>query len=314
MFDLRYHVASLAAVFLALIIGILVGVGIASETSVSESDRIVLENRIATLERERQAAQDEVDLLRRQQQASEEYIERSYAAVMDGRLRGVRVALLFIGQADPELQSAVTQTLEHAGGPGLVRMRALLLPVEPEAITGPLEADDGATPGLEEVGRRLGREFVAGGETPTWDALAETIVEGSLGGMSEEADAVVVAHTARINQAPTARLISGVYAGVSGAGVPAVGIERTAEQPSRIAVYGGAGLSTVDSIDTALGRIALAELLQWRRRGQLRSEGDGRGRIRAAARTAAARPAAGWLSRSRSSSPRATRRSGSGRP
>ena len=28
MFDLRYHVASLAAVFLALLIGILVGVGI----------------------------------------------------------------------------------------------------------------------------------------------------------------------------------------------------------------------------------------------------------------------------------------------
>ncbi len=29
MFDLRYHVASLIAVFLALIIGILVGVGLA---------------------------------------------------------------------------------------------------------------------------------------------------------------------------------------------------------------------------------------------------------------------------------------------
>ena len=45
MFDLRYHVASLAAVFLALIIGILVGVGIASQTTVSERDRIILERR-----------------------------------------------------------------------------------------------------------------------------------------------------------------------------------------------------------------------------------------------------------------------------
>jgi Copper transport outer membrane protein, MctB len=262
VFDLRYHVASLAAVFLALIIGILVGVGIASETSVSESDRIVLENRIASLERERDAANAEVDLLREQQSASVEYIERSYAAVMDGRLRGVRVALLFVGQANPELQGAVTQTLEHAGAPGLVRMRALKLPVEPEAVTGPVEGDDGATVGVEEIGRRLGRELVAGGETPTWDALAEVIVEGSLGGMGEEADAVVVAHTARISHAPTARFVAGLYAGVSGAGVPAVGIERTTAQPSRIAVYRGAGLSTVDSIDAALGRIALAELLR----------------------------------------------------
>jgi Copper transport outer membrane protein, MctB len=262
VFDLRYHVASLAAVFLALIIGILVGVGIASETSVSESDRALLEQQIADLQRERDTARTEVDLLREQQDASAEYIERSYAAVMDGRLRGVRVALLFIGQADPELQGAVTQTLEHAGAPGLVRMRALLLDVEPEAVTGPVEGEDGATVSLEEIGRRLGREFVTGGETPMWDALAEVIVEGSLGGMSAEADAVVVAHTARINHAPTARFVSGLYAGVSGAGVPAVGIERTAEQPSRIAVYRGAGLSTFDSIDTPLGRIALAELLR----------------------------------------------------
>jgi hypothetical protein len=261
VFDLRYHVASLAAVFLALIIGILVGVGIASETSVSESDRNLLEQQIANLQRERDAARDEVDLLREQQTASAEYIERSYAAVMDGRLRGVRVVLLFIGQADPELQGAVTQTLEHAGAPRLVRMRALLLPVEPEAVTGPVEGDDGATLSLEEIGRRLGRELVTGGETPTWDALAEVIVEGSLGGTGEEADAVVVAHTARISHAPTAQFVSGLYAGVSGAGVPAVGIERTTEQPSRIAVYRGAGLSTVDSIDAALGRIALAELL-----------------------------------------------------
>ena len=262
MFDLRYHVASLAAVFLALIIGILVGVGIASETSVSESDRALLEDQIARLEGERDAARTEVDLLRRQQKASSEYIERSYAAVMDGRLRGVRIAMLFIGQADPELQGAVTQTLEHAGAPGLVRMRALKLPVEPEAVTGQVEGDDGAAVSLEEIGRRLGRELVTGGETPTWDALAEVIVEGSLGGMAEEADAVVIAHTARIDHAPTARFASGLYAGVSGAGVPAVGIERTAEQPSRIAVFRGGGLSTVDSIDTPLGRIALAELLR----------------------------------------------------
>jgi Copper transport outer membrane protein, MctB len=262
VFDLRYHVASLAAVFLALIIGILVGVGIASETSVSESDRNLLEQQIADLRRERDAARAEVDLLREQQTAAAEYIERSYAAVMEGRLRGVRVALLFIGQADPELQGAVTQTLEHADAPGLLRMRALLLPVEADAVVGPVEGDDGAAVSLEEIGRRLGRELVTGGETPTWDALAEVIVEGSLGGMGEEADAVVVAHTARISHAPTARFVSGLYAGVSGAGVPAVGIERTTDQPSRIAVYRGAGLSTVDSIDAALGRIALAELLR----------------------------------------------------
>ena len=262
MFDLRYHVASLAAVFLALIIGILVGVGIASQTTVSERDRIILEDRIADLERQVEGASEETDLLRRQQVASATYIDRSYPVVMAGRLRGVRVALLFIGQANPGLQDAVSQTLTDASAPGLVRMRALLLPIEAEAVTGPMEAEDGATPALDEIGRRLGRELVRGGETPSWDALAEVIVEGSLGGFLEEADAVVVAHTARINTRPTARFVSGIYQGLAASGVPAVGVERTNDRPSRISVYRASGLSTVDSVDTQVGRVALAEVLR----------------------------------------------------
>jgi hypothetical protein len=262
LFDLRYHVASLAAVFLALVIGILVGVGIASQTSVEESERRVLEDQIARLERARDSRAAEAEELRRQQVAAATYLERSYPALMDGRLRGVNVALLFIGQADAGLQAAVTQTLADASAPGLVRMRALHLPVDGEAISDPLEPEQGATLSPEEVGRRLGREFVAGGETPFWDALAEVVVEDNLGGSNEEVDAVVVAHTARINHAPTARFVSGLYAGIAASGAPAVGVEQINAQPSRIAVYRGAGLSTVDSVDTSVGRVALAELLR----------------------------------------------------
>lgn len=156
----------------------------------------------------------------------------------------------------------MTQTLRDASAPGLVRMRALLLPVEGERVIGSLDSDQGAPPGLEEIGRRLGREFVTGGETPSWDGLAEVIVQDNLGGSDEEADAVVVAHTARIDHAPTARFVSGIYAGIASSGVPAVGIEQTNAQPSRIAVYRGASLSTVDSVDTVVGRVALAELLR----------------------------------------------------
>jgi hypothetical protein len=39
LFDFRYHVASLAAVFLALVLGILVGVGISGRGLVDNSER-----------------------------------------------------------------------------------------------------------------------------------------------------------------------------------------------------------------------------------------------------------------------------------
>jgi Copper transport outer membrane protein, MctB len=260
VFDLRYHVASLAAVFLALIIGILVGVGIASQTTVEESERRLLEQQIADLRRDLESANAQVDLLQRQQEAGRSYIEESYPVVMNGRLRGVRVGLLFIGPASTELGDAVTGTLTDASGPALVRRRALKLPIDTQALYSAIPAELGS-PTLDEIGRQLGREFVTGGETPYWNALFDVIVEDSLGASDRAVDAVVVAQTARIDHPPTARLVAGLYAGLAGRDVPVVGIERTDEEPSRVAVYRARGLSSVDSVDTQLGRVALAVLL-----------------------------------------------------
>jgi hypothetical protein len=260
LFDLRYHVASLAAVFLALIIGILVGVGIASQTSVSESDRQLLEQRISGLQRDLDASRTDADLLRRQQEAGTNYIEESYPTVMNGRLRSTQVALLFIGPADSKLRSAVVETLGDASGPPFARMRALQLPIDTAAVMSGIPRDSG-NPTLEDVGRRLGREFVGNGETPFWDALAPVIVQDSQGQSQREVEAIVVAQTAALGDGPTSRFVSGVYAGLAGSGVPVVGIARTDQQPQRIGVYRARGLSSVDSVDTLMGRVALAVLL-----------------------------------------------------
>jgi hypothetical protein len=260
LFDLRYHVASLAAVFLALIIGILVGVGIASETSVSSSDRKVFEKRIAELQGERDTANSDIDLLQRQQRAGTAYIDETYPVVMSGRLRGVAVALLFIGPVNGDLRTGVGRTLSDADGPQITRQRALQLPIDPRAVLDALPTELG-TPTLEEVGRALGRELVAGGETPFWDALTTVVVEDFQGASAPEVDAVAVAQTGPVTDGPTKRLVDGLYSGLASSGVPAVGIARTDLQPQRIAVYRARGLSSVDAVDTQVGRVALAVLL-----------------------------------------------------
>ena len=53
MFDLRYHVASLAAVFVALVLGIFVGVGLSGRGFVSDAERENLQSRIEELRGER---------------------------------------------------------------------------------------------------------------------------------------------------------------------------------------------------------------------------------------------------------------------
>ena len=49
MFDFRYHVASLAAVFIALVLGILVGVGLSGRGFVNDAERENLQSRIDDL-------------------------------------------------------------------------------------------------------------------------------------------------------------------------------------------------------------------------------------------------------------------------
>ena len=260
MFDLRYHVASLAAVFLALIIGILVGAGLASRTDVSGSERRVLQDRIQALERENDDLTAQSDLLRRRRDAADEYVQETYGALMNGRLRGKRVALLFTGQTDDEAIDTVEQTLEDASGPALVERESLALPVDPEKVMdalGPQFA--GRT--MDEIGRRFGEELVDGGETPVLDALIPILVQDRRGNPAVEADAVVVAHTGVPSDAPTRLFLEGVYAGLARSGAPVVGIERTDQRPSRIAVYKENGISSVDSVDTQIGKVALALLL-----------------------------------------------------
>jgi hypothetical protein len=260
VFDLRYHVASLAAVFLALIIGILVGVGISSRTDVEASERRVLEQRIAELERANEDLSAQADLLRRQREAAEEYVEATYEALMNGRLRGKRVSLLFLGQTDENMLRLVGQTLDDASAPAVVERETIGLPVDEQEVAGALDSQYSEL-SLDEIGQRLGEELIEGGETPFWDSLIDVVVDDHRGDPSTEADAVVVAHNGIARDAPTRRFLEGIYAGLAAGGVPVVGVERTNERPSRIAVYKTNGISSVDSLDSNIGRVALAELL-----------------------------------------------------
>ena len=88
MFDLRYHVASLVAVFLALIIGIVVGVGISGKGFVSDSERSLLNERIADLKSRLDSATKRDTDLTRSQRAAQAFVQQAYPALMNGRLSG----------------------------------------------------------------------------------------------------------------------------------------------------------------------------------------------------------------------------------
>jgi len=277
MFDLRYHVASLAAVFVALAVGIVIGVAIASGGGVEDTTKAVLEGDNRRLQDRLEEAQERIALSEERQRAVNDLVERAYPAIMDGRLAGDAVGLLFVGPIDPAVRSAVERTLTDAGAGTPVRVTALELPADPAALEELIESDPtlaafGTEGDIEGLGRGLGREFVDGGEIPVWDAVDELIVEESVGSTLAPLDGVVVVrswappdedaspdvHAA----AETAeQLLDGMLDGLEDTSVPVIGVERVGADRSSVSYFRDRGVSTVNDVDVVAGRVALAVLL-----------------------------------------------------
>jgi len=264
VFDFRYYVASIAGLFLMLAVGILLGVGISGRGFVDDAERDRLNGEIAALEGQRDAARQTADELDARQRAAQAFVESAYPVLVEDRLAGLRVAVLVLGSVDQSL--GFVQRAIADGDGRLARVRAVMLPLRLEAVEATVASQPelGGYVGDEQLGnlgRDLGRELAAGGETPLWDTLEGEIVEERSGDLSEPVDAVVVMRTAEPQAGGSGRFVAGLYEGLGSTGIPAVGVEPSKVEVSAIPAFQRHRLSTVDGIDTELGKLALVLLL-----------------------------------------------------
>src|SRR4051812_11606959 len=185
MLDFRYHALSLVAVFLALAIGIVLGVTI-GDSLVSDAERSLRGNLRADVENAHaDAAKARNDLNGRDQMLNE-----LYPQLVGTRLNGVRVALVSWGPLPDSVESGVRDAVSKGGG----RLDSVSVYDKPltnlgEAL-GPdtfaaQTADDESLKGL---GRNLARSVGGGGQ------LAHTLREkfpDNFSGRLRRADAVV---------------------------------------------------------------------------------------------------------------------------
>src|SRR5205085_1632980 len=178
MFDLRYHVASLAAVFFALVIGILVGVALASH-GLGNSDRLNYQRQIAAQEGQIQRLNGQVTALDQSAKAGTSFLANGYTAVMVDRLRGKKIAVLSIGAVNEKLRADVTKAVGDAGGT-LLRLRALTMPLNLEGVNRALRRHRRLAAFVgnpSDIGRELADELMSGGDAPLWTAIEQQLVE-----------------------------------------------------------------------------------------------------------------------------------------
>jgi hypothetical protein len=277
MFTWRYHVASLAAVFLALAVGILLGVAVSGK--VSDATQALNADERDRLRQELEQTRERADLSDRRRASAESLVESAYPTLMEGRLEDRRFAILFLGPVQGDVRSALERTLADAGSGRPVRLIALDTPIDAGELDETLAGNETLAAYAEDgddfgsLGEALGRELIEGGETPLWSALSAELVEERSGSSSLAADGAIVVRSwsappsDNVDDAQGARstgtLLDGLLEGVKDTGFPVLGVETSVllGEDSQIDLYRQQGISSVDNVDTLAGRLALALLL-----------------------------------------------------
>ena len=230
MISLRYHVVSLAAVFLALAVGLVLGAG-------GVSDRLLgaMATKADGLTGQVQQLTAQRDALAAAQRADDEFSRRVAPAAVRGVLQGQSVALVTSG-ADGPTRDALVELIKQSGA--TVTGTVALTP----AVTDPARAD--------QLRQLTGTLLPAGAQLP---AAADTgsLLGGLLGGVL----------TGPSGQAPvTGPQAEGVLNGLSAAGFTTAG---PAPGPAGLVLVLGGGaltvtaaLSTVDNVETGAGQIS----------------------------------------------------------
>jgi Copper transport outer membrane protein, MctB len=259
VFDFRYHALSLVSVFLALVLGLLLGVAIGDKGLVSSAERDVR----ASLRGDVRKAQRESETLRGQLDEQNRFLQEAYPLMVGSRLIGERVGVVALGDVSDQEIGNVRDALEATGG-RLTSAAAMRTPLDLPALSAAAagtayEAIQRNPKLLARFGERIGAGYVAGGGK-LLDRVRRQLLQsssGALGGV----DSVVLIREPRKFEPPQQKLLEdfedGLVAGLSGNNGTVVGVETTDTEPSQVSWYRDHDIASVDDVDQLPGRAAL---------------------------------------------------------
>ena len=269
MLDYRYHALSLAAVLLALAVGVVIGVAIGDSNLVSSAKSGIVHD----LSSEVSAAQHQAGQLRSQLTAEEAFTNDLYPIAVNGLLSGRSIGLVFLGGSSDQINSFVRSSVTQAGATltTVVDVREPLnLPGIAHEAAGSVFASLGAeesraaTALIERFGVIVGRQLVSGGVLVERELISRVRAGllSAFDGQLSKLDGLVVVRADPSGMTPqqaraTAAFQAGLIDGATDVGVPVVGVELTSTEPSQVPWYQSQNMASVDDLQTTAGQAAL---------------------------------------------------------
>lgn len=261
MFDFRYHALSLVAVFIALTVGLVLGVAIGDQGLVSSAEkdlRASLRRNVVHAREDATAARKELADRRRIEQ------EQFFPIMVGNRLSAERIGLVAFGDVPDSIVQNAKSALDGTGA-RFVSVSVVGQPLDLAAIA----AASGKTryakivkkPVLAgRLGRKVGGQLAVGGAflgQIQGSIFQRSTSSGSLAGL----EGVILAHRPPTLEGRDARVATlfedGVVEGLRSHGVRVVGVEGSEQQPSAIPWFMSHRLPSVDDVDLLEGQVAL---------------------------------------------------------
>jgi len=263
MYNLRYHLASLVAVFMALALGLVLGGLVVGQGAFDAQQRAIvsgLQRDFTRLNGENRRITAEVDVQR-------DFSAQLTDAWVQNRLTGRVVAVLTSGDKNEGLQSAITAIEDAGGTAAVVTLEKPGMGLDDEKIAAAARSVVGSSTDLSgPVAAALTAEWTrVGVDRPLTDALSEAGAITVTGLPSSDA-ATQTIDIAAFSGKPDkmALMVAGAYAAL---GYRAVGAQTTNSGNSVAASAAAAKLSAFDTLGTAPGQFTLVALFSGGRQG-----------------------------------------------
>lgn len=260
--DYRYHLGSIVAIFVALLLGILIGIGLAPRPE--DFTEIVSDLR-KEYQDTRTQNQEELAQLSEELLESKAVGKEAVSAVIANRLSGKRIALVMSHDLGHQFADNLHALLTQAGATVVSTTtftRAFI--AMPESVRKKISAQlllypPQGTPFRSVIARAIARDL-ASSRSELITGLQKSGLLASSPGANHASgiDAVLlVGGMSRAADASPDQIDAPLIAELKRLGVRVVGCEARGATLSCIPVYKAQGIPTVDHVDTLAGRLAV---------------------------------------------------------
>ena len=249
---------SLGAVFLALGIGVLLGVALGEDGVVSGASKDLENSLRGDLDNARSRNAD----LRRELSIRDDYEQQIYEPLVEDLLPGWRVGIVAIKDLPGGYASEVADAIEPAGAT-LDSVSVIKAPLPRGRLAAEMSDTklarlDRSEEQLERFGTRIGRQLVNGGNLV---GRVRRDLFSSSRGEYRGLDAVVFLRSSRglegDEKQAQDRFESGLIDGLADTEVAVAGAETTGTEDSQVGFMADRGIASVDDLDLTAGKTAL---------------------------------------------------------